>query len=220
MRTSGPPFRFHTSFNTSASSAPILSFPTVPHPACPWSCGERVAATWEPSRLQRGPHTGRGAKPAGLVADRTRSPFKIPPAAGSAPLVFLGFLSSILLPADSSYSFICEGPGCSLRARVQRGPPFSPTRPADAKTSAFPAGARSGSREIARRPCFPSFLRQLDRPFQCSFQACSISSPFSQGPIPAYTSRGRAPVGPTAAVERGHSDSARSGSKGPMGASP
>jgi CheY-like chemotaxis protein len=33
----------------------------------------RVASTWEPSRLQRGPYTGRGAKPAGLVSDRTRS---------------------------------------------------------------------------------------------------------------------------------------------------
>jgi len=33
----------------------------------------RVALTWEPSRLQRGPYTGRGAKPAGLVSDRTRS---------------------------------------------------------------------------------------------------------------------------------------------------
>ena len=32
-----------------------------------------VASTWEPSRLQRGPYTGRGAKPAGLVGDRTRS---------------------------------------------------------------------------------------------------------------------------------------------------
>src|SRR5882762_7453121 len=34
---------------------------------------QRVALTWEPSRLQRGPYTGRGAKPAGLVSDRTRS---------------------------------------------------------------------------------------------------------------------------------------------------
>src|SRR5690349_16867651 len=37
-------------------------------------CGlsSRVAPTWTHSRLQRGPHTGRGAKPAGLVGDRTR----------------------------------------------------------------------------------------------------------------------------------------------------
>ena len=34
---------------------------------------QRVALTWEPSRLQRGPYTGRGAKLAGLVSDRTRS---------------------------------------------------------------------------------------------------------------------------------------------------
>mgnify|MGYP001582055714 CR=1 FL=1 len=34
---------------------------------------QHVALTWEPSRLQRGPYTGRGAKPAGLASDRTRS---------------------------------------------------------------------------------------------------------------------------------------------------
>jgi hypothetical protein len=32
----------------------------------------RVALTLEPSRLQRGPHSERGAKPAGLFSDRTR----------------------------------------------------------------------------------------------------------------------------------------------------
>jgi hypothetical protein len=34
----------------------------------------RVTLTWEPSRLQRGPYTGRGAKPTGLVSGRTRLP--------------------------------------------------------------------------------------------------------------------------------------------------
>ena len=42
----------------------------------------RVALDWEPSRLQRGPYTGRGAKPTGLVSDRTRlralSPHTLP----------------------------------------------------------------------------------------------------------------------------------------------
>src|SRR5262249_32741568 len=32
----------------------------------------RVAPTWAPSRPQRGPYTGRGARTAGLVGDRTR----------------------------------------------------------------------------------------------------------------------------------------------------
>jgi hypothetical protein len=42
----------------------------------------RVTLDWEPSRLQRGPYTGRGAKPTGLVSDRTRlralSPHTLP----------------------------------------------------------------------------------------------------------------------------------------------
>ena len=38
----------------------------------PW----RVTLTWAPSRLQRGPYTGRGAKPAGLVSGRTRLSFR------------------------------------------------------------------------------------------------------------------------------------------------
>ena len=32
---------------------------------------KRVPSTWAPGRLQRGPHSGRGAKTAGLVNDRT-----------------------------------------------------------------------------------------------------------------------------------------------------
>ena len=34
----------------------------------------RVTLTWAPSRLERGPYTGRGAKLAGLVNGRTRHP--------------------------------------------------------------------------------------------------------------------------------------------------
>ena len=40
----------------------------------------RAALTWAPNRLQRGPYTGRGPKPVGLVSDRTRilnSPSKL-----------------------------------------------------------------------------------------------------------------------------------------------
>ncbi len=50
---------------------PNSSFLPLPSRARRFS--QRVALTWAPSRLQRGPYTGRGAKPAGLVGDRTRS---------------------------------------------------------------------------------------------------------------------------------------------------
>ncbi len=48
-------------------SAPRLSLVNGSHPIN-W----RVTLAWAPSRLQRGPYTGRGAKPAGLVNGRTR----------------------------------------------------------------------------------------------------------------------------------------------------
>src|SRR5262245_1723977 len=62
----------------------------------------RVASTWEPNRLQRGPHTGRGAKPVGLVDDRTRSYFSatlglMPPSLIAFILIFFAgaFLRSM-----------------------------------------------------------------------------------------------------------------------------
>jgi hypothetical protein len=39
---------------------------------------QRVAPTREPGRPQRGPYTGRGARTAGLVGDRTRAPTPSP----------------------------------------------------------------------------------------------------------------------------------------------
>jgi hypothetical protein len=53
----------------------VAPYPTLPSLLVPLP--QRVALTWEPSRLQRGPYTGRGAKPAGLVSDRTLVVFLI-----------------------------------------------------------------------------------------------------------------------------------------------
>src|SRR6476469_2701833 len=48
----------------------LVALSPLGHKSFPFS--RRVTLTWAPSRLQRGPYTGRGAKPTGLVSGRTR----------------------------------------------------------------------------------------------------------------------------------------------------